>query len=172
LIVTIIFLSINSAHSVEVKPTVINDAVSYSGTFEYTKKIISVIRTIKDLTPDQFYKKIDHYRSNLEKYFLQKKKVCNGEFSTIILSEGRVRADLPAMEPRKLSREERELCFREMKALQLEYINNMFLARKNYLDFLHERRVAELLEARETSIKSLQSTFSKRERKRKRRRRK
>ncbi|MBT7611343.1 MAG: hypothetical protein HN576_16405 [Bacteriovoracaceae bacterium] len=148
------------------------DTVSYSETFEYTKKIIAEIGTIKNIEPDQFYKKIDSYRTSLEKYFLQKKKVCNGEFSTIILSEGKIRSDITLKKARKLTREERGLCFREMKALQVEYINNMFLARKKYLDFLHERRISELLEAREVSINSLQSTFSKRERRKKRRRRK
>lgn len=150
---------------------VINDAITYSSTFEYTSKIRDEIESINNLAPENFFKKVDVYRSNLEKYFLQKKKVCNGEFSTFILSEGKVRSDMPTSQARKLSREERQLCFREMKALQITYINNMFLARKKYLDFLHERRIAELMEAREKTIKSLQSTFSKGERRTKSRRR-
>jgi hypothetical protein len=154
--------------------TVINDTISYASTFEYTNKIIKEIGEIKKLTPDLFFKKIDSYRTSLEKYFFQKRKVCNGEFSTMILSEAKVteRADLPPSQAQKLSREERQLCFREMKALQIEYINNMFLARKKYLDYLHERRIAELLQARKESIDSVQSTFSNRERRTKRRRRK
>ena len=115
---------------------------------------------IKNLAPEDFFQKIDGFRISLEKYFLQKKKVCNGEFSTFILSDGNVKTGVPDGQSKRLSKEERKLCFREMKALQLTYINNMFLARKNYLDFLHDRRISELMKAREASIKSLHSTFS------------
>jgi hypothetical protein len=63
-----------------------------------------------------------------------------------------------------LSREERKLCFRELKALQVTFINNMYSARKRYLDFLHAKRVEELEQAREKSIKSLQDSFNKKSR--------
>ena len=171
LIIFLILFNGQAHGDVKKTATIINDAISYSSTFEYTKKIRDEIESIKELKPENFFKRVDTFRANLEKYFLQKKKVCNGEFSTFILSEGTVRSDLPANQARKLSKEERQLCFREMKALQITYINNMFLARKKYLDFLHERRIAELMEAREKSIQSLQSTFSKGERRKGLRRR-
>jgi hypothetical protein len=46
----------------------------------------------------------------------------------------------------------------------------MFLARKRYLDFLHERRIAELMEARKQAIDSLQSSFTPKDKKKRRRR--
>jgi site-specific DNA-cytosine methylase len=133
------------------------DLTTYASTFEYTKKIQKEIEEVKDLPADKFFKNIDRYRESIEKYFEHKKRVCNGEFSTIILTEG---AESKTAKTNKLSVEERKLCFREMKALQTTYINYMFLARKRYLDFLHERRIAELMEARKEAIDSLQSSFA------------
>ena len=141
------------------------DLTTYASTFEYTKKIQKEIEEVKQLSADKFFKNIDRYRESIEKYFDHKKRVCNGEFSTIILTEG---VESKNTKVNKLSIEERKLCFREMKALQTTYINYMFLARKRYLDFLHERRIAELMEARKQAIDSLQSSFTPKNKKRRR----
>lgn len=143
------------------------DLTTYASTFEYTKKIQKEIEEVRDLPADKFFKNIDNYRQSIEKYFEHKKRVCNGEFSTIILTEG---VESKKAKVNKLSIEERKLCFREMKALQTTYINYMFLARKRYLDFLHERRIAELMEARKQAIDSLQSSFTPKDKKKRRRR--
>ena len=79
----------------------------------------------------------------------------------MVLSEKKVKLDGTKKNKNKLSHEERKLCFREMKALQITFINNMFLARKRYLDHLHQLRVSELGAAREQSIKSVQKAFTK-----------
>jgi hypothetical protein len=142
-----------------------SDLTTYASTFEYTKKIQKEIEEVKQLSADKFFKNIDRYRESIEKYFDHKKRVCNGEFSTIILTEG---VESKNTKVNKLSIEERKLCFREMKALQTTYINYMFLARKRYLDFLHERRIAELMEARKQAIDSLQSSFTPKDKKRRR----
>ncbi len=151
-------LSLGRLSSQENKESTVT--IHYSSTFEYTQKIREEIKAIKTLKPEDFFRNINQYRSKLEKYFLQKKKVCNGELSTFILSEGKLKENLPNKKVRKLSKDERKLCFLEMKALQMTYINNMFLAREKYLIFLHERRVSELRNAKEKSIQSLQSAFS------------
>ncbi|MEI8347504.1 MAG: hypothetical protein WCG27_08550, partial [Pseudomonadota bacterium] len=103
----------------------------------------------------------DGLRISVEKYIDHKKRVCNGEFSTIILNEA---GEEQSTKPEKaLSPEERKLCFREMKAMQISYINNMFSARKRYLDFLHALRIEELTKVRDRTIKSLQSSFEREE---------
>lgn len=143
----------------------VTDYTTYATTFEYTKKIQKEIEEVKDLTSENFFKKIDKYRINIEKYFEHKKRVCNGEFSTIIISGESEKAQTKS---NKLSSEERKLCFREMKALQTTYINYTFLARKRYLDYLHEKRIAELMEARKDAIDSLQASFSPKDKNRRR----
>jgi hypothetical protein len=130
---------------------------------EYTRKIREEIEAIKNLNPEEYVSKIDQYRLAVEKYIDHKKRVCNGEFSTIILSdsgEEQVRAE------KRLGNEERKLCFREMKAIQISYINNMYSARKKYLDYLHALRIEELSKVRDQTIKSLQNSFEREERRR------
>lgn len=130
--------------------------------FEYTKRIHDELNAIKTLDPKVYFSKIDVYRSHLEKYIEHKKRVCDGEFSTIILS-GKEEGD-KSKPSRKLSKEERQLCFRELKALQITYINNMYVARKGYLDHLHQKRIQELQDSKDSAIKSLNSSFDKRRR--------
>jgi hypothetical protein len=130
--------------------------------FDYTKKVHSSLKELKDLGPTKYFKEIDNYRSDLEKYFDQKKRVCEGEFSTVILNG--VSQNEKENKPLKLKPEERKLCFRELKALQLTFINNMYVARKRYLEYLHGERIKELESARENAVKSLQDSFNKRNR--------
>lgn len=130
-----------------------------STTFEYTDQVSRKIEEVKSLPPKEYLSKINSYRDVVEEYINHKKRVCSGEFSTIILgSKG-----LNAEETKKirLSPEERELCFRELKALQINFVNNMFAARKKYLEYVHEKRIEELSKAREEALGSIHSTFSK-----------
>ncbi|MCP4912209.1 MAG: hypothetical protein GY909_03740 [Oligoflexia bacterium] len=136
-------------------------------TFEYTKKVKQQLNAIKKLPPENYFKEVDTYRLALEKYMENKKRVCEGEFSTVILENDTVNDQSAidnAKKGNKLSREERKLCFRELKALQVTFINNMFIARKNYLDHLHNKRIDQLKVAREDAIKNIQMSFSKKRR--------
>lgn len=130
--------------------------------FEYTKVIHESLKKLKSVQPENYVIEVDEYRKDLEKYFDQKKRVCEGEFSTVIF-EGIKDGDTEK-KPVKLKPEERKLCFRELKALQLTFINNVFVARKNYLEFLHKKRLKELEVARENAVKSLQGSFDKKSR--------
>lgn len=128
--------------------------------FDYTKRIHKSLEELKTLKPEDYFNNVDNYRIELEKFFDQKKRVCEGEFSTVILSESNSQEKKPV----KLKPEERKLCFRELKALQLTFINNLFQARKKYLSFLHKKRIKELETARENAVKSLQRSFDKKRR--------
>lgn len=138
------------------------DLGEQNNTFEYTKKITLGLNKLKNLAADNYFQKVDDFRAELEKYFDHKKRVCEGEFSTVILS-GNVESK-QNKKPLKLSKEERKLCFRELKALQVTFINNLYIARKRYLSFLHTKRIEELEKARGESIKSLQDSFNKKSR--------
>ena len=128
--------------------------------YEYTKEIGKELESLKSIKPSEYINQINDHRTKLEKYFEHKKRVCNGEFSTVVL-QGAESLDKSKKKGNKLSKEERKLCFREMKAMQMTFLNHMFLARKNYLNYLHNKRLEELSVAREKAIKSLQRSFSK-----------
>ena len=59
----------------------------------------------------------------------------------------------------KLTKKEQLLCFRELKALQVKYINKIFKIRKAYLDFMHEKRISELKKVREGALDEVQRAF-------------
>ena len=123
--------------------------------FEVSREIQKEVESLAKLEADNYYQAIDGVRERIEKYIDNKKRVCNGEFSTVIIQN----ASEKSAPPHKLSREEKKLCFRELKAFQVTFINNMYLARKNYLDYLHQRRLEDLSKAREEAVKSVQAGF-------------
>lgn len=135
-------------------------------TFEYTKRIHKQIEEVRSLTADDYASKIDQYREDIENFIEHKKRVCNGEFSTIVLGEKKISEEIEeaSKKTHKLGQEEKKLCFREMKALQVTFVNNMYLARKNYLEDLHKKRIKELGDARDKALRSLQESFDKKSR--------
>lgn len=130
--------------------------------FEYTEWITKELDKIKDIQPVNYFREIDSHRGNIEKYIDHKKRVCNGEFSTFVLTnlnKGKSDKDNKGLR-NKLSKTERKLCFRELKAIQVTMINNMFLARKKYLTYLHETRLKELSDTRNRLIENLHKSFN------------
>jgi len=130
-------------------------------TFEYTKQINMKLEDLKNLAADKYRLKVDQSRELIELYIDHKKRACRGEFSTVVLNGGEAssRKNLTPSR-RKLSTKEKKLCFREMKAIQTTYINNMFQARKRFLEYLHQKRIGELSKARELALQELQRGFS------------
>lgn len=127
-----------------------------SSAFEYTQRVRQEIDQLKDLSPDNFLTEVDKVRTSMERYFDHKKRVCKGEFSTVILSVAGERST----EANRLTADEKKLCFREMRALQTTYINNMYSARKRYLENLHTLRMKDLEASREKALQELSDTFS------------
>lgn len=159
IIVSLFFCSIGNLqlNAKEVVNDALNSGSSNVATpFEYTQKIKDRLEEIRDISVLDYSTRIDGYRTELEQYFEHTKRVCNGEFSTIILSDQK---SLTSSGSRKLAPEEKKLCFREMKALQLTFINNMFIARKRYLDHLHSERIAELERIKNQATSDLQKRF-------------
>lgn len=127
-----------------------------SSAFEYTQRVRQEIEQLNKLSPENFLIEIDKVRNSMERYFDHKKRVCNGEFSTVILSVAGERST----EANRLTADEKKLCFREMRALQTTYINNMYGARKRYLESLHIKRMEDLEASREKALQELSDTFS------------
>ena len=110
---------------------------------------------IKNLKPDEYVTKIDKYRGSIERFVGYKKRVCNGEFSSLVLKG----EETLKGQKKRLSKEEKALCLRELKSMQRDFIDNIFQARIKYLDFLHKSQVKELHQAKADLIKSLDKNF-------------
>lgn len=124
--------------------------------FDYTRKMYSKVKEIASLSPEDFPGKINAIRNSIDDYISHKKGVCQGDFSTLILNKQE-----NEQTQYKLSNKEQELCYRELKALQVTYINNLFDARKVYLDYMHVERLKRLSQVRVEALKQIQSTFDK-----------
>lgn len=129
---------------------------SEKNTFEYTREMSKKVNSISELKPEEFNGKIADIRKEIDKYVEHKKGVCQGEFSTVILEQTHAEKS-----EYKLTKTEQELCYRELKALQITYINKLFTAKKNFLDYLHKERIKKLGSVREEALRQLQATFDK-----------
>lgn len=134
--------------------------------FQFTAKIERMLEQVKSLTPDEFLQNMNSVRQELELYLEHKRGVCNGEYSTMILEDdlGKQRlsnTELDKKEVYNLTKNERDLCFGELKAIQVTYINNLFVARTRLLEFVYKKRMDELSKARASAIESIQDTFNK-----------
>ena len=127
------------------------------GPEDYARQIRTAIESLKTLAPQDFVATAEKLVPLIEKYIERKKRVCQGEFSTIVLNgqeeeNGQVQ---------RLSPEEIKLCYQEMKAMEVGYINNLFTARKRYLDYLHVLRIEELIRDRDAALKDVQQAAAK-----------
>lgn len=119
--------------------------------------VLEKISRVKDIKPEEFLSSVRDNRSLIERFIEYKKKVCSGVFSTKILGEdGGIGG--PAT---TLSKEEKVVCFRELQNIQITFINNLYIARKNYLEFLHKKRINSLGETRTEAIKRVRKVFGK-----------
>jgi len=125
-----------------------------------TDEMEKLINEMGALVATDYILKVDDYRSNLERFIENKKGVCEGEFSTVILSRNDRESDNPK-KPVKLTKEEREVCFRELKQIQQKYIEASYKAKKRYLIHLHELRLQELEHSKDSAIKDLTNRFNK-----------
>lgn len=125
-----------------------------------TDEMEKVINEMGALKAVDYIIKIDDYREKLERFIENKKGVCEGEFSTVILARGDRESETPK-KPVKLTKEEREVCFRELKQIQQKYIEASYEAKKRYLVYLHEQRLQELERSKDAAIKDLTNRFNK-----------
>ncbi len=127
---------------------------------ENTNEMEQMISAMTEIAASEYTLRIDDVREKLEKYIENKKRVCEGSFSTVVLSK-RDRETTTDSKPVKLSKEEREVCFRELKQIQQKYISASFEAKKKYLIHIHELRLKELEDSKERALKDLLNSFNK-----------
>ncbi|HLE09618.1 MAG: hypothetical protein A2504_07155 [Bdellovibrionales bacterium RIFOXYD12_FULL_39_22] len=137
---------------------------------DYVRKIKDEISKIKTLSPENYFNEIDRIREEVvERYLDHKKMVCNGEFSSIILAYDSKGNKAPTINsetvlsntPTALTKEEKIACWMELKSFQIEFINNMYDARRKYLEYIHNQRLQELKTNKNIAIKSLESSIMK-----------
>jgi len=122
--------------------------------------IRKLMNEIPQMEPMLYPDKIASFRETFENYFEYKKEVCNGAFTTMIVDEKEGVKQNKSLD--KLSKEEKSLCVKDLKELHVGFINNMFIWRKKYLDYVHEQRLNELNTIKQNSINEIQRSYEKR----------
>jgi hypothetical protein len=138
-------------------------ATQGESSFEFTKRIYQEVEALKNISAENYPTEIDRFRDQLERYIFHKKRVCNGEFSSFVF-EANLKI-LNSKDPnqraqRKLTQEEKKLCFKELKSFQVTFINNLYATRRRYLDHLHSQRIKELDQTREDSLNAIRRSFA------------
>ena len=131
------------------------------------EEVVQKIAKLQKLSPSNFSKKVKSFSKDIEKLLSYRKKVCSGEFSTLVLGDqGSEESSF-----KKLSKEEIRLCFGQLIDVQKSYITVLYDKRIEYLQFFHHERIKKLQRAKIESIAELtKSNRSLRKTKRKSRR--
>lgn len=119
---------------------------------------------LKNLKMKEFSTKIINIQEGFDKYFEYKKRVCSGEFSSLILSDSST--EQVNQENRKLNSKEKALCYKNLIEEKKIYISNLFDKRIDYAEYIHTLNIEKLKASKNEALKSFNSRNS---RKRKRR---
>lgn len=121
------------------------------------KAIEADIDMIKELTPEAYYNQVDSLRESIERFLVAKKKVCLGEYAPYILSSG---GDEKLPNKTKLEDKEKRQCFKDLRKMHSNYIENMYSARKGYLESSHKKRLEELARFRDQALTEIKKAYS------------
>ena len=124
----------------------------------FSEKIQSTFQEIETLKPENFPKKIPSLRAKVEQFLGYQKNICQGEFSTIVLKKFDD-SDTGQNELKKLDHDERKLCLRELKSIQITFINSVHKARRNYLTYIHKQEMESLDKLKQESVLSIETSF-------------
>ncbi len=147
------FSTLSFANSQSIEATGSQDLV-----FNFSNELKSELDQLRKIGPEEFPTKIETIRNTMILFIQVKARVCSGEFTTAVLEDtlnvpGPKSSGPPLT---KLSKEQKQLCYGELKAFQTTYINYLFEARKRYLDYLHNQRLGELFKTRDKILQDLQ----------------
>ena len=86
------------------------------------ESISEKIQKLSQLPPENYSSEIEFFTSFMEKVLDKKTFFCQGEVSL----------------------DEKKKCRKDINQLRVSYLNSIFIARKNYLIYLHNRRLEDL----------------------------
>lgn len=130
------------------------------------KKMNSLIVELREADADKFIEKSSEYRERILAFIEKKRKICNGEFTSAILDGGVISSDHSI---KKLSAEEKEACYHELKVFHGKFLKSYHFSRKKYLEWVHGERLKNLDKAYQASVDDLEKSYQKSGRRRKRR---
>ena len=102
--------------------------------------IKSKIDALSEVKTEDYLSKLVLLKKEILDYIANKKRVCSGEFSTVVLGE----LEKGGEEKKLLSKEERLLCYREVQEIEQIYITTLLDGRISYMKMLHAQEIDKL----------------------------
>lgn len=91
------------------------------------------IEKLSKMKPENYSREINEFNVFFDKFIERKNFFCKGEIST----------------------QEKKKCRVDIYQLKINYLNAIFIARKNYLNYLHNKRLQELEEEKQSILSNL-----------------
>jgi hypothetical protein len=123
----------------------------------YREQFSVILKDIKSLTPIEYTGKILKKKKLIESLFEKKRGTCIGEYSEDIFSN---KGDKLELEPKKISRQSKNMCFLELKKHLLLYYKALYQQRKAFLTYSHAIQLKKLETDFFSLSKSLQIEIS------------
>ena len=111
--------------------------------------------SLESSSVEDFAKAIQNFRRQSEEYIDLKNRDCSGEFSTLTIKEG----GLEKEQAKELSEEEIEACYSGLKNFEIQFTNQIFDMRKNYLSHLNKKQIASLEQTKLDVLADLEKKF-------------
>lgn len=100
----------------------------------------SIIQSLNSLEIKTLSKNLPEIEESMDRYITYKKRICSGEFSTLVLDEDNETGE----NERSLTKEEKELCLRNLIEDQKTFINSFYKRKKEFAKYLYDQRLSNL----------------------------
>ena len=123
------------------------------------EKIKQQLKELKSFGHEDYQKKVGEVSRNMDRYLSYQKKICLGEFSTLVFEEKKKGKAQEVM--KNLSRQERDICLRSLIEIQRKYIEISFNKRAEFFEFIHRERMENLREQKKKAMEELRTSKKK-----------
>jgi len=107
---------------------------------------------MSEVTPENYLKEIQNFRSYYSQYIQFRQKLCQGEMSTYNINGQTYKTT----QKKNIPKAEKKNCLFELSNFKKLYLTKFYQARKNFLQYSHEKRLKDLEVAHKRAITNLE----------------
>ena len=137
-------------------------AFSWAQGFEGREKIRAELEKLRSLSHQEYAKQFLALSQQLQRYLEYQKKICFGEFSALIFDsdQGTGQGGGKGQQSgggvsKKLSQQERKVCFKSLVDMQKAYVEISFDKRAEFLQTFHNQRMQQLRQQKAKELQQL-----------------
>lgn len=107
-----------------------------------------LLAELNKLASSDFVAEIDDIKDRFDSYFRNRSRICQGEFSTLVLGQ----EESTDKETAKLSRSEIKACLNNLTNERMVYLDALYEKRKKYLLTLHKSQLEQLQKSKDAEV--------------------